>query len=541
MTPPRDKYAADPALLLEAVTELARDLHVEVGEAELAARFLRVSSRLLPGLVLAVRVVDVRTRETARGHVIGGTLRDTSLTERLVLREEQVLACRVKPAVLASARLQLGDRWDSPLLGVGQGFAIPLGAGGEVYGVVDVGYPAGTLAHDAAARLAADEAAVTPLVHHLALALRGHRLHRDTLELRDYQSRLVEHANALIVGIDRTWRVTVCNRALVELTGVPRDEIIGRDLRDLLPADQSQRVTGIFSAALHGETRSAIDLVLFSRHAGRVRTVWNVSPVGTDSRGQPHVEAVVAIGQDRSKLHALEEQVIRAERLATTGQLAAGVVHEINNPLTSISVYADFLLKKLAGKTDDADLEKLRRIGAGAQRILRFAKELVQYARPAGNEVEIVSLNDVVRQALTFCEHLFDRGGIVVELELDPELPSVHAVPGQLEQVITNLVTNGAHALEAGGRLRVRTSATSDTVDVEVEDSGPGIPAAERERVFEPFFTTKPDGKGTGLGLPIVRNIVEQHHGTITLDSGELGGARFRVRLPGLGRPRPGA
>ncbi len=526
----------DPARLLAAVTELARDLHVEVGEAELASRFLRVASGLLPGLVMAVRVVDVRTRETARGHVLGGELRETSLTERIVLREELVLACRVKPAVLASARLALSDRWDSPLIGIGQGFAVPLGAGGEVYGVVDVGYPPGSITGDAALRTQSDEAALTPLVHHLALALRGHRLHRDTLELRDYQARLVEHANALIVGIDRSWRVTVCNRALVELTGTPREDIIGRDLRDLLPPDQARRVTSVFSAALHGETRSAIDLVLRSRTAGKVHTVWNVSPVGAESRGQPHVEAVVAIGQDRSKLHALEEQVIRAERLATTGQLAAGVVHEINNPLTSISVYADFLLKKLAGKADDADLEKLRRIGAGAHRILRFSRELVQYARPAGNEVEIVNLNDVVRQALAFCEHLFDRGGIDLDVALDPELPPVHAVPGQLEQVITNLVTNGAHAVEHGGRLRVRTMQGDGMVGLDVEDSGPGVPLADREKVFEPFFTTKPDGKGTGLGLPIVRNIVEQHQGTIVVDSGELGGARFAVRLPGIAR-----
>ncbi|MEZ4368645.1 MAG: ATP-binding protein [Kofleriaceae bacterium] len=431
--------------------------------------------------------------------------------------------------------LHVDPRWDSPLVGIGAGFALPLGAGGELYGVVDVGYPTGGGVPAAAAPV--DEATVAPLVHHLALALRGHRLHRDTLELRDYQARLVEHANALIVGIDRGWRITVCNRALLELTGFAREEIIGRDLRDLLPKDQSRRVTGVFSAALLGETRSAVDITLSTRGQGRVRTVWSIASVGGDGRGEPLVEAVVAIGQDQSKLHDLEEQVIRAERLATTGKLAAGVVHELNNPLTSITVYADFLLRKLETKPADAtDLEKLRRIGGAAQRILRFSRELVQYARPAGNEVEVVNLNDVVRQALAFCEHLFDRGGVALAVDLDPELPAVHAVPGQLEQVVINLVTNAAHAVQdaggAAGSIRVRSRAVDGGIVLDVEDSGPGVPPAEREHIFEPFFTTKPDGKGTGLGLPIVRNIIEQHQGSIVVDAAELGGARFSVQLP---------
>lgn len=520
----------DAARLLAAVTELARDLHVEIGEAELVGRFLRVASALLPGRVLAVRVVDVRTREAARGHVVGGELRAAALTERLVLREPVLVACRVKAAVLASARLRTSDAWDSPLVGIGAGFALPLGAGGELYGIVDVGYPPGE-----ALPLATDEAALTPLVHHLALALRGHRLHRDTLELRDYQARLIEHANALIVGIDRAWRITVCNRALLELTGFSREEIIGRDLRDLLPREESPRVTAIFAAALHGETRSAVDIMLGTRSHGRVRTIWSIAAVGGEGRGQASVEAVVAIGQDQSRLHELEGQVIRAERLATTGKLAAGVVHELNNPLTSITVYADYLLRKLEGRTDDGDLEKLRRIGGAAQRILRFSRELVQYARPAGNEVEVVNVNDVVRQALAFCEHLFDRGGLVLDLALDPELPAIHAVPGQLEQVLINLVTNAAHAVGdagPGGTIRIRSATRDGAVEIAVEDSGPGIPAAERDRVFEPFFTTKPDGKGTGLGLPIVRNIVEQHHGSIAVEAGDLGGACFTVSLP---------
>jgi two-component system, NtrC family, sensor kinase len=126
-----------------------------------------------------------------------------------------------------------------------------------------------------------------------------------------------------------------------------------------------------------------------------------------------------------------------------------------------------------------------------------------------------------------------DRGGIALVVEVDPELPVIPAVAGQLEQVLINLITNAVHAVENGGRVIVRAQVESPSaVLVEVADSGPGVSPEDRDRIFEPFFTTKPDGKGTGLGLPIVRNIVEQHRGHISVDRSDLGGAAFRVILP---------
>jgi signal transduction histidine kinase len=229
---------------------------------------------------------------------------------------------------------------------------------------------------------------------------------------------------------------------------------------------------------------------------------------------------------------------VRAERLATLGELAAGVVHELNNPLTSITVYAEYLVRKLESQgAEQPDLEKLRRIGASAQRILRFSRDLVQYARPSGRDVEPVDLAAVVRQSVSICEHLVERGGISLAVEVDPELPVVQAVSGQLEQVLINLITNAVHAVEnangAGGRVLVRAQSESQSaVLIEVADSGPGVADEDRDRIFEPFFTTKSDGKGTGLGLPIVRNIVDQHRGEISVARSDLGGAAFRVVLP---------
>src|SRR5437588_10095833 len=168
-------------------------------------------------------------------------------------------------------------------------------------------------------------------------------------------------------------------------------------------------------------------------------------------------------------------------------------------------VYAEYLVRKLESQgAEEPDVEKLRRIGASAQRILRFSRDLVQYARPSAKDIEPVDLLAVVRQSVSICEHLVERGGITLGIEVDPDLPVVQAIGGQLEQVLINLITNAVHAVESGGKVVVRAQLEGpSSVLIEVADSGPGVPDEDRERIFEPFFTTKPDGKGTGLGLPI--------------------------------------
>jgi len=537
----------DAAELADAVLDLGRHLHLEMAESDLVERFLDVLSRLLPRRALAVRVVDPRSLEPARGFAVGAELRSSVGDEPITMREAAIGGSGMKSAVAASARVRIAPRWDSPFHHVAQGFAVPLVAAGELYGSLDIGYqqrapdggPAGAGSpDDAVAAMPRDERLVLPLANQLAVALRGHQLFRESLRLRDFQAGLIEHANALIVGIDARWRITVCNRAMLHLTGFHREEVLGRDIRDFLPRDQRGPLTRAFQAALRGVSQDVVDINLTIRNGDRRHTVWSIAAIGARS-GVPTLEhapvdAVIAIGQDHSRLDQLQKQVIQAERLATLGQLAAGVVHELNNPLTSITVYAEYLLGKAARDPDvpEADRQKLQRILGSAQRILTFTRELVQYAKPVGTELDAIEVNDVVRTAVSFCEHLFDRSQIELRLELGADLPALHAVPGQLEQILINLVTNAAHAVDSAGVVAVRTRGNPREIAIEVADSGPGVPAEDRDRIFEPFFTTKTDGKGTGLGLPIVRNIVEQHQGRIEVSTAPEGGASFIVILP---------
>ncbi|MGD0675679.1 MAG: ATP-binding protein [Polyangiaceae bacterium] len=255
--------------------------------------------------------------------------------------------------------------------------------------------------------------------------------------------------------------------------------------------------------------------------------------------GRALSHARAAVGRQRS-VRQFEKRMIQADKLATFGQLAAGVVHELNNPLTSIVAYSEYLMRKAlegAGMGDPGDIERLRRIGESANRMLRFTRELVSYTRPSSGVTETVILHEVMDQAIAFCEHVLAAAGLRAERRYAPETLLVRGVGEQLVQVFVNLLTNACQAApQAGGRVVLTTSQReSDAgrrVAVLVADDGAGIAPEHLPHVFVPFFTTKRDRNGTGLGLSIVKSIVDAHDGDIRVQS-QLGrGTEFAIDLP---------
>ncbi|HMJ11195.1 MAG TPA: ATP-binding protein [Polyangiaceae bacterium] len=236
------------------------------------------------------------------------------------------------------------------------------------------------------------------------------------------------------------------------------------------------------------------------------------------------------------ELRRLQAKFIQAEKLASLGQLVAGVVHELNNPLTSIVNYSEHLLARLsAGAPTLEDRERIQRIAEAAERILKFSRALVLYARPARHEPCAVGLRDVIEKALIFCEHEFVENQVRIDLRLPAELPAVRGVFDQLTQVFVNLFTNAAHAMHGrGGTLCIAAAGDAQTerVVVEVVDQGAGIDPSALEQIFEPFFSTKPDGRGTGLGLSIVQDVLQAHGGSIQVSSALGQGSTFRLCLP---------
>jgi two-component system, NtrC family, sensor kinase len=253
-----------------------------------------------------------------------------------------------------------------------------------------------------------------------------------------------------------------------------------------------------------------------------------------------HIRTHERARSQTQEVRGLQAQVIQSEKLASLGQIAAGIVHELNNPLTSIVAYSDYLRKK-AERTggDPGDIERLMRINEAAERILRFSRDLIAYSRPATEVPAPVEINDVIERALVFCEHVLDETGVLVEKHL-AEVPPVRGVAGQLTQVFVNLFTNAAHAMrQRGGCLSISTQTIGDgEVAITIVDDGHGIDQDHLPRIFEPFFTTKTDGSGTGLGLSIVRNIVLSHGGRIRADGREPQGTMFSVELPAAASPK---
>ncbi len=355
--------------------------------------------------------------------------------------------------------------------------------------------------------------------------------------------QMMDTANVLIAAVDTKGYVLAWNRALGALTGLDGSAGLGRNLGEWL-TELGVRDLADIMARVANEPEPLRCEVRLPGLGGTVAAAAFCIFKVRDAAG--NVTGVMAAGHDLTAMRALQNQMIHAEKLATVGQIAAGVAHEINNPLTSIQMCVEAVLRKgtlategkLVNHFEAADLERLHKIREGSERIRKFSHDLTTYARPSGRDVEVVSLNDVVEHALSFCEHVLYEAKATLLRELAPQLPQVHVVRDHIMQVVTNLVSNAAQALrDEGGTIVVRTFRDpSGHVGLAVSDDGEGIRQEDRHRVFEPFFTTKAAGRGTGLGLPVVKNIVLAHGGDIAFESRPGTGTTFTVLFP-LGAP----
>jgi signal transduction histidine kinase len=231
------------------------------------------------------------------------------------------------------------------------------------------------------------------------------------------------------------------------------------------------------------------------------------------------------------------ESLLRSEKLATVGRLAAGLAHEVGNPLGAIAGYAEIARARLPPGAAPDLAEAIDRIASAAERIDRTVRDLLDFARPVPLTLRPVGVGAAVEGALRLARVQSRFRGVEVEVEAAPDLPPVLADEQHLAQVFLNLFLNAGDAMRGQGRVRVASRAgPGGTVQVEVADTGPGIATADLARIFDPFFTTKDPGDGTGLGLAICHRIVETFGGAIEAENAPSGGAVFRLHLRGAGR-----
>jgi len=239
---------------------------------------------------------------------------------------------------------------------------------------------------------------------------------------------------------------------------------------------------------------------------------------------------IVERQQAKEERDQLQKQIIHADRLATIGQLAAGIAHELNEPLNSILGFAQLIQKN--HRLPKETMHDIQRIVTASLHARDIIKKLLLFARQTPAFKGHVNLNNIVSEALAFFEHRFENDRIELVCSFCPRMPDMLGDAGQLTQVLVNLVVNAIQAMPEGGKLIVLTDVQDQNVVCVVEDTGVGMTEEVLDRLFVPFFTTKDVTQGTGLGLPVVHGIVTSHGGTIEVKSKHGEGTKFTVRLP---------
>jgi len=244
------------------------------------------------------------------------------------------------------------------------------------------------------------------------------------------------------------------------------------------------------------------------------------------------------IGKDMTRLRTITEQLINQEKMASVGEVAAGVAHEINTPLGIILGYAQLMLDDFDRDSEEyANMQVIERQTKACRRIV---SDLLKFSRQSRSVKSSIDLNEIIKAVLSITEHTLNINKIKVERRFDPRLPLMYGDAEKLSQVFINLFTNAQHAMEEGGVLTVATGHGSGEIRVTVADTGTGIREEIKHKIFDPFFTTKEVGRGTGLGLAVTYGIVQEHGGAITVESpvgggdpdGEQPGTAFHFRFP---------
>ena len=361
-------------------------------------------------------------------------------------------------------------------------------------------------------------------------------------EERNKAHQYLDIAGVIIVAINEEGIVSLINKKGCQVLGYPEEEIMGKNWFDLcVPESDRKERKDIFQKVMAGELDEAEDYEnLIVTKSGEERIIaWHNTTIRNE---KGHIIGTLSSGEDITKRKQTEEELIRTEKLASLGQLAASVAHEVNNPLAGIMVYVKLLLKKYREKKLQAENseEQLLKMEKELDRTTRIIRNLLDFSRQSEPNIRPVEINKVLEAALLLVGHQISLDNIELEKQFDEQLPLVRADFDQIQQVLINIILNATQAMPEGGKLTIKTSVTEGigigetckkTVRIDIKDTGVGISKENLSKLFTPFFTTKEKGKGVGLGLPVVHGIIERHKGKIEVKSQPNVGTTFTIYL----------
>ncbi len=422
----------------------------------------------------------------------------------------------------------------------GAEYISPLHINGEVKGAIVVGFTSKEAfgeSHSSLIDAATQMAAMSVnLSAHYEAAI-NNSVTQAKEEHRKFTEAVLDALPVSLYVVDREFRIVTWNRHReIGLQGIPRDSAIGRNVFEVLARYPEGRVRKEFERVFKTGRIERIEQQTVDEDGSTKH--WMVSKVPMKDPSTGEVTHVITVGEDVTMRVEAMHAVSRADKLAAVGRLAAGVVHEINNPLATISACAEALEQRATEgvfdgleSKDDLD-EYLGLIKSEAFRCKSITTGLLDFSRSRTGDRHPVDVNEILRSSANLISHQ-KRGDLVsIELEIADGLPQVNADGGQIQQAVIALATNAIDAMPEGGTLTFRTGAQHKSVAVEIEDTGVGIPAEDLSKIFEPFFTTKEVGKGTGLGLSVCYGIITDHAGRLSVRSNVGKGTTFTILLP---------
>jgi two-component system NtrC family sensor kinase len=372
------------------------------------------------------------------------------------------------------------------------------------------------------------------------------RIENELREANEFFMNLIESSVDGIIAADMKGNIFIFNKGAENLTGYTAEEVIGKiHITKIYPEGVAKEIMKKLRSSEYGGVGKFIPTQLnVVNNAGQEIPIQLSAALIYDGAGREI--ASVGIFTDlrprlmmEKKLQETHLQLVSSEKMASLGKLAAGIAHEINNPLGGVLIYSSLMMEDLP--QEDLKRGDLARIVQEAGRCKEIVKSLLEFARQTEPKVEPTDINRAITEGLFFLENQALFHNIRIIKELDPFLPFVKGNAGQLKQVFMNIIVNAAEAIHGSGTLTITTSAAPDrkSVLVEFTDTGEGIPEENLTRIFDPFFTTKDVGKGTGLGLATSYGIVEEHGGKIRVKSKVGEGTTFTIELPTFPETQP--
>jgi len=324
---------------------------------------------------------------------------------------------------------------------------------------------------------------------------------------------LVESAEDFIFTVDESGRFQSLNNFTANFFGGTPSQFLGRPISVLFSeAIASQQLKLIRTVFQFGKSVRDEFMVEMGEHQTWLSA--NFMPMKDE---QERVISVLCIARDITENKKLESQLVNTEKLASMGTLAAGVAHELNNPLGVMLGFTDLLLEKFDKESQDYhDLKTIERHSLHCKQVV---ENLLSYARQGEGEAEYCDINEAIDEIVGVVKHSLEMNDIELRMELAPGVPAVKGDLRQIQQVFLNLINNAVAAMKGGGALEIETASDARKVRVTVQDNGHGIKEEYMEKIFDPFFTTKSEGEGTGLGLFVSHGIVTKYEGTITCES----------------------